>query len=204
MSMRVIRALLLMALLLPATRMLAADSPFVYDHMVGNWKVQCSRESCLVMLYITHSAGNNTTVVKVDRAGMKPDNFGIVISGEVDEEKGLTAQFVKTVIDISDPVCKGGPDKPKPVHCYHQELQANKSFNGILDCGYQKCFAKFPGQYLGAEGTPDRIDLLKEYENNDALLVMWNDKHGNLKSVMLDIDGFKQAYDTALSVLGRN
>lgn len=194
-----------MTLLLPAARILAADSHFTYDHMVGNWKVQCTRESCLVMLYMTHSAGNNTTMVKIDRTTLKPDNFGIAISGDVDEAKGLTAQFVKTVVDTKNPKCKGGPETPKPVRCYHQELLANKAFNGlILGCDNHKCFAKFPGQYIGKQGSTGRIDLLKEYESNDSLLVMWNDTNGNMKSVMLDIDGFKQAYDMALAVLRKS
>jgi len=93
------------------------------------------------------------------------------------------------------------PHAPKPVQCYRQELLAHKTFNGNLDCGYQKCFAKFPGQYAGTKDAPASIDLLKEYEEDDALLILWNDKDGSLKTVMLDIDGFKRAYDTALSVL---
>ena len=201
MSMRTLIFVLSAILLLPATGALASDQHVIYDRKLGNWNVQCTREFCLVTLIVTHGAGNTTTVVKIDRATLKPDNFSIVISGNVDQEKGVTVQFVKTLVDAKNPECAGGPQAPKPVQCYRQELLAHKTFNGNLDCGYQKCFAKFPGQTIGTQGSPGRINLLNEYEDDDALLILWNDKNGNLKTVMLDIDGFKQAYDAALSVL---
>ena len=201
MSMRTFIFVLSAILLLPATGTLASDQHVIYDRKLGNWNVQCTREFCLVTLIVTHGAGNTTTVVKIDRATLKPDNFSIVISGNVDQEKGVTVQFVKTLVDAKNPECAGGPQAPKPVQCYRQELLAHKTFNGNLDCGYQKCFAKFPGQTIGTQGSPGRINLLNEYEDDDALLILWNDKNGNLKTVMLDIDGFKQAYDAALSVL---
>lgn len=202
--MREIRALLLIGLLLSATRPLAAEPPAIYEHMVGNWEVSCSKEVCLVMLYITNGAGDDTTVVKIDKVTMKPENFGIMITGDIKKEHGFAAQFVKTEVDSTKPECVGGPEAPKPSTCYSFKLLANKVFNGLFsDCDEQRCFAKIPGQYIGDKGTPGQIDLLKEYENDNSLLVIWNDKKDNLKRVMLDIDGFTQAYDTAISVLNK-
>jgi hypothetical protein len=202
--MQIIRILILVSLSLLAIPLLAADAKIITDQMVGNWEVQCSKEACLVILYRSPGVPvDNTTVVKVDKATMKPENFGIMISGDINENNGFVAQFVKTEVDMANPKCAGGPDTPRPADCYQMKRLPDKVFNGPFDdCKSNGlCFANIPGQYIGDEKTPGRIDLLDEYENDDSLLVLWNDKKGNLKSVMLDIYGFRKAYDTALSVL---
>ncbi len=186
---------------------LAADAKLITDKIVGNWEVQCSKEACLVILYRSPGVPvDNTTVVKIDKATMKPENFGIMISGEINENNGFVAQFVKTEVETANPKCAGGPDTPRPVECYEQKRLPDKVFNGPFDACKSNglCFAKIPGQYVGDEKTPGRIDLLNEYENDDSLLILWDDKKGKLKSVMLDIYGFRKAYETAISILSKS
>ena len=179
-----------------------ASDAFTVVKMADNWRIECSDEVCLVMLYRTNGAGDNTTVVKVDKATLKPENFAFTFVGSVDQEKGFVAQFSKTIVDGKDFRCAGDADAVRPVECYHKELLDNEVFNGpFTSCDDKGCFAKIPGQYIGAEGTPGRIDLLEQYENDDDVIVMWNDKSGKLQHVMLGIHGFKKAYDTALSIL---
>lgn len=179
----------------------ASDTSHIVK-MVGNWQVECSKEVCLIILYTTNGAGDNTTVVKVDKATMKPENFAFTIVQPVDEAKGFVAQFAKTFVDDKNPKCAGGPDASRPVECYHKQLLDDEVFNGpFTSCDDKACFAKTPGQYIGDEGTIGRIDLLKQYEGDDDVVLMWADKAGKTQSVALGIYGFQKAYDTALSIL---
>lgn len=172
------------------------------EKMVGNWDVDCSKEVCLVMLYYNNGAGDTTTVVKVDKATLKPENFAFMIAGSVDQDKGFVAQFVKTLIDEKNPKCAGGPDTPRPAECYHKQRLEDEVFNGpFTSCDDKGCFARMPGQYIGDEGTPGRIDLLEQYETEDDVLLLWKDKNDKLQSVMLEVYGFKKAYDAALDIL---
>lgn len=200
--MRLSRSVSLMALLFWASSVPAAGDAFHTVKKAGNWQIECSDEVCLVMLYITNGAGDNTTVVKVDKATMKPENFAFSFVGSVDREKGFVVQFAKTIVDDKNPKCAGGPGASRPVECYHTQLLDNEVFNGpFTTCDDKGCFAKVPGQYIGDAGTPGRIDLLEQYENDDDVFVAWADKTGKLQKAVLGIYGFKDAYDTALSML---
>lgn len=178
-----------------------SDAPNIIK-MVDNWRVECGKEACLIILYYNNGAGDNTTVVKVDKETMKPENFAFMIVGSIDEEQGFVAQFSKTYVDEKNPKCVGGQDASRPVECYSKKLLDNEVFNGpFTKCDDKGCFARIPGQYIGDEKTPGRIDLLEQYENDDDVLVMWEDKSGETRSVALEVYGFKKAYDTALSIL---
>jgi hypothetical protein len=189
-------------LLLMANDAFAANDQFKTTKTVGNWEVTCSEEVCLVLLNKTNGAGDTTAVVKVDKATLKPENFGFVVAGSIKSKDGIVVQFVKTTIDSKNPKCAGDANGRRPVDCYDTKALENAVFNGSFsECDPGMCIAKVPGQFIGDENTPGRIDLLKHFENDDSVLIRWNSESGKLQSKLLDIAGFKAAYDTALSIL---
>lgn len=192
-------ATIIWILAFPATSLAGASPIRVRD--VGNWHVECSNQACLVTLYKTGS-GDNSVVVKVDKPTMKPDNFGFLVSGNIDKSKGIVVTFARTTVDSNKPGCAGGSDTSRPTKCYQVTLLDQTTFNGSFeDCKQGLCFAKTSGQYVGPEGSPGRIDLLRQFEDNDFVIVIHENKGGTVRRVMLNISGFRSAYEAALSML---
>jgi len=57
------------------------------------------------------------------------------------------------------------------------------------------------GRYVGSKGGKGRIDLLKEFENDDFLLIIHKVSDKNMKKILINISGFQVAYEDALSEL---
>lgn len=190
---------ILLAFFWTGTVMAAGQTTSVRE--VGNWQVRCRQGACLVVLFVTHAA-NNTVVVKVDGTTMEPANFGFEVSGEIDSHAGLIATFARTTVDSANPACGGGKQAKKPVGCYHLKVLKDEMFRAsFLACQGKLCFAKVPGRFAAVGNDPKGIDLLRQFEADNLVLFVYRNKEGQLKRRVLDIDGFKTAYDAALSVL---
>lgn len=199
-SRTVFRLVMLLALFPSVTAAAAGQS--THARNVGNWQVQCRQGVCLVTLLVTH-AGNNTAVVKVDKATMRPDNFGFEVSGNIDRAAGLMVAFAKTTVDSSNPACDEAGAK-KPANCFKVKLLTDQMFSApFLACQGGLCFSRIPGQFVAKGNNPKGIDLLRQFETEDFLAFVYRNKGGHLEDRMLDIDGFKKAYNTALSILSQ-
>lgn len=193
------RWLLLLAFSCSATATAAGQHTRVRN--VGNWQVQCQKGACLVTLVVT-KAGNNTVTVKVDGATLKLDNFGFLVSGDIESDAGIVVTFAKTTTDPTNPACSGGKRAKRPAGCYHLKILKDEMFRApFLGCQGNLCFAKVAGRFTSNGKNPKEIDLLSQFEEDNFVLFVYRTKKGKLKDLMLDIDGFETAYNAALSIL---
>lgn len=169
---------------------------------VSGWSVECTPQVCLIMR--NESAGGlHGVAAKVVGADHKIDNFGFMVGADIDQSKGFAAVFVRTVVDAKRPECAGDKEGKRQPDCYTMKTLDDTAFNGPFDdCDKTACFARIPGQYIG-DPKKDKVyvDLLEQFQTEDLIVLLTDDKQDNLKRNAVTIAGFKDAYQAAIAFL---
>jgi len=195
-------ALLVLTAMLVSPLALAADDAPSFKKEVSGWTVECTPQDCLIMRDET-DGGFRAVVVKVVGADHKIDNFGFMVGSDIDQAKGFAAVFVRTEVDTKRPECAGDSEGKRPADCYTLKTLDDTAFNGLFDdCDKKACFARIPGQYIGdPKKDKQYVDLLEQFQTEDLILILVDDKQDNLKRNAVTIAGFKDAYQVALGFL---
>jgi hypothetical protein len=167
----------------------------------GNWSVDCGASKCLV-IHEELPRANRRIVVEIEKTSHKVADFRFAVTGDASDEKEFVAVFMHTQADKSQTDCEENKGEAKPPLCFSDMPLDDASFNGsFISCHEGLCFAQINGQYADDARHKNRVNLLDQFENNHFIVVLFKDKTGSVRREVMDISGFKDAYQITLDAI---
>lgn len=162
---------------------------------LGKWTVECASGTC--QLSTATKAGDTGFL---DLGGPKGElkDFGFLVAGDVDAQHPMSFEFAHLVADKSKKGCEHATDIAKFPDCFNFDARKEDGFSGpVTACKGGMCISKLTGD-------PDiERQVIPRFQGFEFVLVLFRDPKGELQDRVLDIRGFKAAYDEAMKQLAQ-
>jgi hypothetical protein len=165
------------------------------DKTPGNWRLKCASGTC--QLSAVNKAGDEVFLeLEGPKGGLR--DFGFLVKADIDAQRPLGFEFAHLVADKGKKGCAQATDMAHFPHCFDFKARDEDSFSGpITACKGGICISKLMGD-ADTEQT-----VIPRFQGFEYVLLVFRDSKGELQDRVLDISGFKAAYDDAVGRLAQ-